>query len=101
MCNCGTLFIQVIFPIQKVKEFHVVQQFEYLVLTVIFYVLQHYEHLVLTVTFYVLQHYEHLVLPVWMMNSKDNPDQYGVAQYCVPALTYIAQDKWITKGKIF
>ncbi|KAL3872141.1 hypothetical protein ACJMK2_040092 [Sinanodonta woodiana] len=42
------------------------------------------------------QHYEHLVLPVMMCNSLD-PEQYGVAQYCVPALTYIAQDDWTEK----
>lgn len=37
------------------------------------------------------EHYEHLMLPVWMCNSS-NPDD--VAQYCVPALTYIAQNRW-------
>ncbi|KAK3593726.1 hypothetical protein CHS0354_013623 [Potamilus streckersoni] len=42
------------------------------------------------------KHYEHLVLPVMMCNSLD-PEQYGVAQYCVPALTYIAQDDWTEK----
>ncbi|KAJ8321201.1 hypothetical protein KUTeg_001243 [Tegillarca granosa] len=40
------------------------------------------------------EHYEHLVLPVWLMNSSD-PDEYSVAQYCVPAVTYIAQEQWI------
>lgn len=39
------------------------------------------------------EHYEHLVLPVWFSNSKD-PENYGVCQYCVPALTYIAQNDW-------
>ena len=45
-----------------------------------------------------MQHYTHLMLPVWMSNST-SPDQYGVAQYCVPAIMYIAQDKWLNKGK--
>ncbi|KAK3088094.1 hypothetical protein FSP39_014597 [Pinctada imbricata] len=45
------------------------------------------------------EHYEHLMLPVWMMNSKD-PDQFGVAQWCVPAVTYIAQDNWIQKDDV-
>ncbi|XP_052790738.1 uncharacterized protein LOC128224758 isoform X2 [Mya arenaria] len=39
------------------------------------------------------QHYEHVMLPVWMSNSKE-PDSMGVAQYCVPALMYIAQQNW-------
>ncbi|XP_021358965.1 uncharacterized protein LOC110454007 isoform X2 [Mizuhopecten yessoensis] len=41
------------------------------------------------------EHYEHLVTPLWLMNSLDDPNDYGVAQYCVPALTFIAQDRWI------
>lgn len=41
------------------------------------------------------QHYEHLVTPLWLMNSNDDPNEFGVAQYCVPALTFIAQDRWI------
>ncbi|XP_045188276.2 uncharacterized protein LOC123546141 isoform X3 [Mercenaria mercenaria] len=44
------------------------------------------------------QHYEHLVLPVWLSNSFD-PDSHGVAQYCVPALTYIAQNRWTETEK--
>ncbi|XP_076090634.1 uncharacterized protein LOC143062752 isoform X2 [Mytilus galloprovincialis] len=44
------------------------------------------------------EHYTHLMLPVWMSNST-NPDQYGIAQYCVPAVMYIAQDKWINKDE--
>ncbi|XP_052093379.1 uncharacterized protein LOC127729595 isoform X5 [Mytilus californianus] len=44
------------------------------------------------------EHYTHLMLPVWMSNSM-NPDQYGVAQYCVPAVMYLAQDKWINKDE--
>ncbi|XP_060555277.1 uncharacterized protein LOC132716115 isoform X2 [Ruditapes philippinarum] len=44
------------------------------------------------------QHYEHLVLPVWLSNSLE-PDNLGVAQYCVPALTYIAQNKWTETDK--
>ncbi|XP_060065807.1 uncharacterized protein LOC132546127 [Ylistrum balloti] len=43
------------------------------------------------------QHYEHLVTPLWLMNSNEDPNEYGVAQYCVPALTFIAQDRWIEK----
>ena len=43
------------------------------------------------------QHYEHVMLPVWMCNC-EQPDDYGVAQYCVPALVYIAQDKYTHKG---
>ncbi|XP_041370233.1 uncharacterized protein LOC121384077 [Gigantopelta aegis] len=43
------------------------------------------------------EHYEHVMIPVWMSNCRD-PDVLGVAQYCVPALTYIAQDKWTEKG---
>jgi len=37
------------------------------------------------------------VLPVWLSNSSD-PDNMGVAQYCVPALTYIAQQQWTETG---
>ena len=40
------------------------------------------------------------MLPVWMLNCKD-PDSYGVAQYCVPALVYVAKDnQWTTDGMI-
>ena len=46
---------------------------------------------------FYFQHYEHLVLPVWFSNSRD-PDQYGVCQYCVPALTFIAQNQWTETG---
>ncbi|XP_013386410.1 uncharacterized protein LOC106155919 isoform X2 [Lingula anatina] len=42
------------------------------------------------------EHYEHVMVPVWMCNSSD-PSTLGVAQYCVPAVTYVAQDKWITR----
>ncbi|XP_061164129.1 uncharacterized protein LOC133173191 isoform X2 [Saccostrea echinata] len=44
------------------------------------------------------KHYEHLMLPVWMMNSTDT-DKLGVAQYCVPAVMYIAQQEWIAKDE--
>ncbi|XP_041480806.1 uncharacterized protein LOC121428316 [Lytechinus variegatus] len=37
--------------------------------------------------------YTKIVLPVWMVNCPD-PNQLGVAQYCIPAVMYIAQDKW-------
>ncbi|CAL1534306.1 unnamed protein product [Lymnaea stagnalis] len=37
------------------------------------------------------QLYEHVVLPVWMSNCP-SPDDLGVAQYCIPAVTYIAQN---------
>lgn len=42
-------------------------------------------------------HYARVLLPVWMCNSND-PDHYGIAQYCVPAVTYIAQNDWIKDG---
>ena len=44
------------------------------------------------------QHFEHIMLPVWMINCLE-PDEYGVAQYCVPALMYIAQDEWTSPGR--
>ncbi|XP_046547907.1 LOW QUALITY PROTEIN: uncharacterized protein LOC124257808 [Haliotis rubra] len=44
----------------------------------------------------VPQHYCHVVLPVWMSNTTD-PDKLGVAQYCVPAVIYIAQDQWVDR----
>ncbi|KAJ8039415.1 hypothetical protein HOLleu_17130 [Holothuria leucospilota] len=34
-----------------------------------------------------------VVLPVWMLNCKE-PTELGVAQYCVPAVMYIARDEW-------
>lgn len=37
------------------------------------------------------------MLPVWMTNSLEG--ELGVAQYCVPAVMYIAQQKWIAKGR--
>ncbi|XP_064616189.1 uncharacterized protein LOC135480309 [Liolophura sinensis] len=43
------------------------------------------------------QHYEHVLFPVWMSNCHD-PDNYGVALNCVPAVMYIAQDNWVDKG---
>ena len=39
------------------------------------------------------------MLPVWMCNC-DEPDDYGVAQYCVPALVYVAQDNYTHKGMV-
>ncbi|KAI8518508.1 hypothetical protein Bbelb_045250 [Branchiostoma belcheri] len=39
------------------------------------------------------QHYAKAVLPVWVSNCAD-PTALGVAQYCVPAVMYIAQDEW-------
>ncbi|PIK37935.1 hypothetical protein BSL78_25225 [Apostichopus japonicus] len=35
-----------------------------------------------------------VVLPVWMINCME-PDKLGVAQYCVPAVLYIARDTWV------
>ena len=32
-----------------------------------------------------------------MLNCKE-PGQHGVAQYCVPAVLYIAQDEWLVQG---
>jgi len=40
-------------------------------------------------------HYARLLLPVWVCNSSD-PENYSIAQYCVPAVTYIAQDVWLS-----
>jgi len=40
-------------------------------------------------------HYARLLLPVWVCNSSD-PENYSIAQYCVPAVTYIAQDAWLS-----
>ncbi|PFX21196.1 hypothetical protein AWC38_SpisGene14322 [Stylophora pistillata] len=40
------------------------------------------------------KHYTRVVVPVWMLNCT-SPSEHGVAQYCVPAVSYIAQDKWI------
>ncbi|XP_071481714.1 uncharacterized protein [Diadema antillarum] len=37
--------------------------------------------------------YTKIVLPVWMLNCTD-PNKMGVAQYCIPAVMYIAQDRW-------
>ncbi|XP_078604259.1 uncharacterized protein LOC144878002 isoform X2 [Branchiostoma floridae x Branchiostoma japonicum] len=39
------------------------------------------------------QHYAKAVLPVWVSNCAD-PTALGVAQFCVPAVMYIAQDEW-------
>lgn len=44
-----------------------------------------------------LQHYVRVVFPVWMLNCA-SPSEHGVAQYCVPAVLYVAQDEWITHG---
>ncbi|KAI0239021.1 hypothetical protein LSAT2_010223 [Lamellibrachia satsuma] len=35
---------------------------------------------------------ERIVLPVWMLNCAE-PDDLGIAQYCVAALTYVAKDQ--------
>lgn len=29
-----------------------------------------------------------------------SPSEHGVAQYCVPAVLYVAQDEWITHGNL-
>ncbi|KAH9489873.1 hypothetical protein Btru_051806 [Bulinus truncatus] len=42
---------------------------------------------------------EHIVLPVWTSNCS-NPDDLGVAQFCVPACTYIARDEFIWREPI-
>ncbi|XP_077987040.1 uncharacterized protein LOC144441359 [Glandiceps talaboti] len=39
------------------------------------------------------EHYTRIVLPVWMMNCRQ-PNELGIAQYCVPAVIYVAQDRW-------
>lgn len=41
------------------------------------------------------KHYVRVVFPVWMLNCA-SPSEHGVAQYCVPAVFYVAQDEWIT-----
>ena len=46
-----------------------------------------------------LQHYVRVVVPVWMLNCA-SPTDHGVAQYCVPAVLYVAQDEWITHGNL-
>ena len=46
----------------------------------------------------VLQHYARVVLPVWMSEVSGSADDLGTAKYCVPAVTYIAQDDWTVKG---
>ena len=33
-----------------------------------------------------------------MLNST-SPSQHGVAQFCVPAVLYVAQNEWVTDGK--
>ncbi len=38
------------------------------------------------------------MMPVWMLNCED-PDRHGIAQYCVPAVVYVAQDTWIHRGQ--
>ncbi|XP_033099157.1 uncharacterized protein LOC117102836 [Anneissia japonica] len=44
------------------------------------------------------QFFSRVVFPVWMINSKD-PNALGVAQYCIPAVMYIANNKWTTADK--
>ncbi|XP_070582003.1 titin homolog isoform X2 [Ptychodera flava] len=39
------------------------------------------------------EHYTRVMLPVWMINCC-SPSDLGIAQYCVPAVMYVAQDKW-------
>ncbi|ESO89583.1 hypothetical protein LOTGIDRAFT_234205 [Lottia gigantea] len=54
------------------------------------------------------EHYEHIVVPVWMTGGsslieEDKGDERlddCVAQYCVPALTYIAHDQWVDSEKM-
>ena len=47
-----------------------------------------------------LQHYACVVLPVWMSEVSGSADDLGPAKYCVPAVTYIAQDDWTMKGEL-
>ena len=37
-------------------------------------------------------------MPVWLCNSS-NVSEHGVAQHCVPAVVYVAQDEWISGGE--
>ncbi|KAL9988441.1 hypothetical protein ACROYT_G002886 [Oculina patagonica] len=41
------------------------------------------------------KHYARVVFPVWMLNCT-SPSEHGVAQHCVPAVLYVAQDEWVT-----
>ena len=41
-----------------------------------------------------------MVVPVWMLNCA-SPSEHGIAQYCIPAVSYIAQDEWIVNGKLW
>ena len=38
------------------------------------------------------------MLPVWFLNCTE-PDELGVAQYCIPAVTYVARDAWTLSGE--
>ncbi|EDO44236.1 predicted protein [Nematostella vectensis] len=38
--------------------------------------------------------YTRIVVPVWMANSYQ-PSELGVAQYCVPAVAYVAEQDWV------
>jgi len=42
-------------------------------------------------------HYTRVVLPVWIVNCVE-AEELGLAQYCVPAALYIAQDEWTVSG---
>ena len=43
------------------------------------------------------QDLERVVLPVWMLNCSE-PDELGIAQYCVAALTYVAKNQCTQQG---
>ena len=42
----------------------------------------------------------HIVVPVWLLNCEESTD-LGVAQYCVPAVAYVAKDHRTHTSKIY
>ncbi|KAK7496999.1 hypothetical protein BaRGS_00011735 [Batillaria attramentaria] len=44
------------------------------------------------------EHYTRVVLPVWMSEVSGSESDLDLARYCVPAVTYIAQDGYTLKG---
>lgn len=45
------------------------------------------------------QHYVRVVLPVWMSEVSGSGNDLDLAKYCVPAVTYVAQDEWTLQGQ--
>ncbi|KAK7094900.1 serine-rich adhesin for platelets-like isoform X2 [Littorina saxatilis] len=44
------------------------------------------------------KHYVRVVLPVWMSEVSGSGNDLDLAKYCVPAVTYVAQDEWTLQG---